>query len=74
MRSFLQTGRSFGRIFLRAVQGISDYRVVVTIKYGQHSRTLTSELTRGLKKTNSSVIDPRLLQFRRTRLKSSSII
>ena len=35
---------------LRAVQGISHYRVVVTIKYDQHSRTLISELTRSLKK------------------------
>jgi hypothetical protein len=35
---------------LRAVQGISHYRVVVTIKYDQHSRTLINELTRGLKK------------------------
>jgi hypothetical protein len=37
-------------IILRAVQGISHYRVVVTIKYDQHSRTLISELTRSLKK------------------------
>ena len=36
---------------LRAVQGISHNRVVVTIKYDQHSRTMISELTRSLKKT-----------------------
>ncbi|CAB4024866.1 Hypothetical predicted protein [Paramuricea clavata] len=35
---------------LRAVQGISHYRVVVTMKYEQHSRTLISEITRSLKK------------------------
>ena len=56
---------------LRAVQGISHYRAVVTIKYDQHSRTQINELTRGLKKQLDD--SPRLyqscLQFRPTRLK-----
>ena len=47
---FSTDSSSFGMRFLRAVQGISHYRVVVTIKYDQHSRTLISELTRSLKK------------------------
>jgi hypothetical protein len=35
---------------LWAVQVISHYRIFVTIKYDQHSRTLMNELTQGLKK------------------------
>jgi hypothetical protein len=57
---------------LWAVQVISHYRIFVTIKYDQHSRTLINELTQGLKK-HESMIHPRLyqscLQFRPTRLK-----